>query len=79
MTALTHSPHPVATALASACTALDEVADAPVWSMGGAQTEQALSALAVHEAQTAALKARLLVHAETARRPQAPGQQGPPR
>jgi len=64
MTALTHPPHPVATAVASARTALDDVADAPVWSMDAAQTTQALCALAAHEAQTAALKARLLVHAE---------------
>lgn len=65
MTALTHPPHPIATAVASACTALDEVADAPVWAMDATQTTQALSALVAHEAQTAALKARLLVHAET--------------
>lgn len=65
MTALTHPPHPVTTAMASARTALDAVADAPVWAMDGTQTAQALDALAAHEAQTAALKARLLVHAET--------------
>lgn len=65
MTALTHPPHPVATAVASARNALDAVADVPVWAMDGTQTAQALDALAAHEAQTAALRARLLVHAET--------------
>ena len=65
MTALAHHSHPVATAVASARAALGEVAGAPVWSMTSEETKQALAEIEAHEAQTSALKSRLLRHAES--------------
>jgi hypothetical protein len=57
--------HRVCAAIDAADVALAEVSDAPVWSMDAGQVSEALDALAAHEARTAALRARLLVHAET--------------
>jgi hypothetical protein len=56
--------HRVSAAIDAADAALAEVSDAPVWSMDAGQVSETLDALAAHEARTAALRARLLVHAE---------------
>ncbi len=70
MTALAQHPHPVTAAVASARAALGEVADVPLWSMDAAQVTRALDELAAHEAESAALRSRLIVHAETIEAPE---------
>jgi hypothetical protein len=62
MTATAHHPHRVAAAVAGVRAALTGVADAPVWSMGAAETATTLTELDRAEAQVAELKARLLTH-----------------
>lgn len=65
--------HRVSAAVSDARTALAGVAGAPVWSMDADQTQQTLADIEAHEAQTAALKARLLRHAESIELPAASG------
>jgi hypothetical protein len=64
MTANPHHPHRVTRAVAGVRAELTGVADAPVWSMGAAETAAALTELDRAEAQVAELKARLLVHGD---------------
>ena len=52
-------------AVALAHDALDEVAESPVWALGGAQTGELIVALERLTATAAALQARLLAHAAT--------------
>ena len=70
MTALAHPSHPVTAAVASARAALGAVADVPVWSMDAGQVTKALDELAAHEAQTAALRSRLIMQAEAVEAPE---------
>lgn len=56
--------HRVSAAISAARATFAQVCDAPVWSMDAAQAETALDELAAHEAQSAALRSRLLVQAE---------------
>ena len=65
MTAIAHHSHPVTAGVAAARASLGEVAGAPVWSMSGEQTKEALADLEALEAQTASVKARLVRHAES--------------
>jgi hypothetical protein len=65
MTALAQHPHPVLTAVSSVRAELAGARDLPVWSMTADQTKAALADVEAHEAQTAALKSRLLRHAES--------------
>jgi hypothetical protein len=57
--------HRVSAAVSCARTAFADVSGAPVWSMSAGQTKQTLTELEAHEAQTAALKSRLIRHAES--------------
>ena len=54
----------VSAAIAVARTAFAEVSDVPVWPMDAGQVTRALDDLAAHEAQTAALRSRLIMQAE---------------
>ena len=56
--------HPVAAAVAAAESALDRVADVPIYSMTATEAASALAALRRLEAKTAALTMRALHHAE---------------
>ena len=55
----------VRAAIAAARSALAEVSDAPVWSMDAGQVTEALDELAALDAQSAALRSRLIVQAES--------------
>ena len=65
MTAIATPPtHRVSAAISAARATFADVGDAPVWSMDAAQVEAALDELAAHDAQSAALRSRLLMQAE---------------
>ena len=57
--------HRVSAAVTGARASLTEVVGVPVWSMGAVQTKATLADLEATEAQIAALKGRLLRHAES--------------
>jgi hypothetical protein len=57
--------HRVSAAVTAARAAMAGARDLPVWSMTADQTKEALAEIEAHEAQTAALKSRLLRHAES--------------
>ncbi len=61
----TTAAHPIGGAVARVHSALDEVAEVPVWSMGQAVTADVLVEIARAEARLVELKSRTLAHAET--------------
>ena len=61
----TTAAHPIGGAVARVHSALDGVAEVPVWSMSQAATAQTLVEIARAEARLVELKSRTLVHAET--------------
>ena len=61
--------HRVSAGITAARTGLAVVADAPVWSMDAIQVTAALDELTALESQVAAIRARLIVHAETVEAP----------
>jgi len=57
-------------AISAARSAFDAVADAPTWTMDAEQVTKALDELAAHEAQSAALRSRLIMQAEAVEAPE---------
>ena len=56
--------HPIGGAVARVHSVLDEVAEAPVWSLDQAATPEALEQIARVEARMVELRSRVLAHAE---------------
>src|SRR3954447_21434941 len=66
MTAIAHHPHRVTRAVAGMRATCADLADLPLWSMGGPEAAQTLTELVALEAQLAELKARTLTRVEQA-------------